>query len=57
LQEYITELRAAHAAFVLAAQVADAATAASSDELERVMSDLLDEIYMTANSTYDASDD
>ena len=57
MQEYITELRAAHAAFVLEAQVADAATAASSDELERVMSDLLDEIYMTANSTYDASDD
>ena len=57
LREYINKIRAEHAAFVMEAQVADAATAASSEELERVLSDLSDETYMTASSTYDASDD
>ena len=57
LRQYIDRIRAEHAVFVLEAQRADAATAASSQELERVLSDLSDETYMTANSTYDASDE
>jgi hypothetical protein len=57
LRRHIERIRAEHAAFVLEAQKANAATAASSRELEQVMSDLSDETYMTANSTYDASDD
>lgn len=57
LRQYIDQIRAEHAAFVLEAQRADAATAASSQELERVLSDLSDETYKTANSTYDSSDE
>jgi hypothetical protein len=44
-------------AFVLEAHAADVATASSSEELEHVLSDLSDETYLTANSTYDSSDD
>ena len=50
LRRHIDRLRAEHAALVLEAQRADAATAASSQELERVLSDLSDETYGTANS-------
>jgi hypothetical protein len=57
LRQYIDQIRAEHAAFVLEAQRADAATAASSQELERVLSDLSDETYKTAKSTYDSSDE
>ena len=57
LRQYIDRIRAEHAAFVLEAQRADAATAASSQELERVLSDLSDETYKTAKSTYDSSDE
>jgi hypothetical protein len=57
LRRHIDRIRAEHAAFVLEAQRADAATAASSQELERVLSDLSDETYKTANSTYDSSDE
>ena len=57
LRQYIDQIRAEHAAFVLEAQRADAATAAASQELERVLSDLSDETYKTANSTYDSSDE
>ena len=57
LRRHIDRIRAEHAAFVLEVQWADAATAASSQELERVLSDLSDETYRTANSTYCASDE
>ena len=50
LRRHIDRIRAEHAVFVLEAQRADAATAASSQELERVLSDLSDETYGTANS-------
>jgi hypothetical protein len=57
LRRDIDRIRAEHAAFVLVAQRADAATAAASQELERVLSDLSDETYKTAKSTYDSSDE
>jgi hypothetical protein len=57
LRQYIDQIRAEHAAFVLEAQRADAATAASSQQLERVLSEMSDETYMTANSTCDSGDD
>ena len=57
LRQYIDHIHAEHVAFVLEEQVADDAAASSSEELERVMSDVSDENYQTANSTYDASDD
>ena len=50
LRRHIDRIRAEHAVFVLEAQWADAATVASSQELERVLSDLSDETYGTANS-------
>jgi hypothetical protein len=40
-------------AFVLEAQRADAATVASSQQLERVLSEMSDKTYMTANSSDD----
>ena len=57
LRRHIDRIRAEHAAFVLVAQRADAARAAMDKELERVMSDLSDETYKTAKSTYDSSDE
>jgi hypothetical protein len=57
LRRHIDRIRAEHAAFVVETQWADAATAAASQELERVLSDLSDETYKTANSTYDSSDE
>ena len=57
LRQYIDRIWAEHAAFVLEERRAIAATAASSQELERVLSDLSDETYKTANSTYDSSDE
>jgi ribosomal protein L17 len=57
LRQYIDQIRAEHAAFVLEERRAIASTVASSQELERVLSDLSDETYMTANSTYDSSDE
>jgi hypothetical protein len=61
LRQYIDQIRAEHAAFVLEAKRADAAMASTSKELERVLSmvlsDLLDEAYLTANSTFYSSDD
>ena len=57
LRQYIDRIRAEHAAFVLEERHAIAATAASSQELERVLSDLSDETYKTAKSTYDSSDE
>ena len=59
LRQYVDRIRAEHVVFefVLEAQWEDTATVASSQEPERVLSDLSDETYMTANSTYDASDE
>jgi hypothetical protein len=57
LRKYIDRIRAEHAAFVLEERRENTSTAASSQQLERVLSDLSDETYGTANSTYDSSDE